>query len=129
MTAGDAQQVGQSGSDLIQAGRGRSGAPAVGQMIAEEGANRRLGHTVDGDLLGGEPGTEVLDGLDVLLDGARGMAAFVEVSDEGFDPDTEVVGPQAGADARSAEEVVQHGMPSFRVEGPSRSIADYADQL
>ena len=71
-TAGDAQQVCQGGSDLIQAGRGRGGALAAGQMIVEEGVDRRPGHVLEGDVLGGEPDAEVLDGLDVLLDGARG---------------------------------------------------------
>src|SRR3954466_3566447 len=113
MTAGDAQQVGQGGSDLIQASRGRGGAPTAGQVSLEEGVDRRSGHALDGDVLGGEPDAEVLDDLDVLLDGALGMAALVEVSDVGFDPGTEGVGPHAGTDAGSAEEVVQHGCPPF----------------
>ena len=119
MTVWDSQQVGQSGSDLMQAGRGRSVAPTAGKMIMEKGANRRLRHTLDGDPLGSEPGAEVLDGLDVLMDGTWGMAAFFKVCDERFNPSTEGVGPQAGENARSAEKVVQHGLPSFRVKGPS----------
>jgi hypothetical protein len=111
--------VGQSGSDLIQAGRGRRVAPTLGKMIMEKGANRRLRHTLDGDSLGSEPGAKVLDGLDVLMDGACGMTALFKVHDEGFDPRTKVIGPQSGADARSAENVIQHELPSFRVEGPS----------
>ena len=84
--AGDVRQVGQGRPDLIQAGRGRSGALAVGQMIVQEGIDRRSGHGLDGDVLGGEPGPEVFDGLDVLLDDARRMAPRVEVSDVEFDP-------------------------------------------
>src|SRR3954449_8515629 len=98
MTAGDAQQVGQGGSDLIQASRGRGGAPTAGQVILKEGVDRRPGHALDGDVLGGEPGAEVLDGLDVLMDGAPGMTALVEVGDIGFDPGTEGVGPHTVTD-------------------------------
>jgi hypothetical protein len=119
MTVWDSQQMAQSGSDLMQAGRGRSVAPTTGKMIVQKGANRRLCHILDGDPLGSEPGAEVLDGLDVLMDGALGMATFFKVSGQRFNPSTEGVGPQAGDNARSSEKVVQHGMPSFWVKGPS----------
>jgi hypothetical protein len=88
-------------------------------MIVEKGANRRLCHTLDGDPLGAEPRAEVLDGSDVLMDGALGMATFFKVSGERFNPSTEGVRPQTGDNAWSSEKVVQHGMPSFRVKGPS----------
>jgi hypothetical protein len=82
-------------------------------MIEQEGIDRRPGHGLDGDVLGGEPDSEVFDSLDVLLDGPRGMAPCVEIIDVEFDPRTEDVGPDSLADARSAEELVQHGCPPF----------------
>src|SRR5262249_1447064 len=62
---------------------------------------------------GAEPGPEMLDGLGVLLDDARGVAPSVEVGDVEFDPVAEEVGPDTVTDARSAEELVQHGSPPF----------------
>jgi hypothetical protein len=82
-------------------------------MIVKKAVDRRPGHRLNGDLLGVEPDSEVLDGLNVLLNGAQRMAAFVEIIDVGFDPGTEGVGPQACANARAAEELVQHGCPPF----------------
>jgi len=82
-------------------------------MIVEEGVDRRPGHSLNGDVLGGEPDAEVLDGLNVLLNGAWGMATLVKIRDVGFDPVTEEIGPQAGTDTESAEVVVQHGCPPF----------------
>ena len=99
------RQVGQGRPDLIQAGGGRGGTPAVREMIVQEGIDRRPGHGLDGDVLVAEPGPEVFDGLGVLLDDARGMAPRVEVSDVEFDPVAEEVSPDSVTDARSAEEL------------------------
>jgi hypothetical protein len=77
-------------------------------MILEEGVDRRPGHVFDGNLLGGEPDTEVLNPLNVLLNGTRGMASIVEIIDVGFDPGTKKIGPQACANPRATKMVVQH---------------------
>jgi hypothetical protein len=58
-------------------------------MLVKKAVDRRPGHLLNGDVLRVEPDCEVLDGLNVLLNGAPRMAAFVEIIDVGFDPGTE----------------------------------------
>ena len=100
----------------------------VGQMIVKEGVDRRPGHALDGGVLGGEPDSEVLNPLNVLLNGARGMAALVEVIDVGLDPGTR----RFALKRHAREGGGSNGpawIPSFRVKGPSRRITNYAEQI
>jgi hypothetical protein len=82
-------------------------------MIVQKGIDRCPCHVLDCDVLGGQPDPEVFDGLNVLLDDARRMTPYGEVCDVEFDPSTEDVGPDSVTDARSSEELVQHGCPPF----------------
>jgi hypothetical protein len=111
--SGEAQQVTESGADLAEVGRGRSGATAGGQMIVEERADGRPSHVLGCGAPGAEPGAEVLDGQNTFPDGPTWVAARVEVSDVGRDPISEEVGPDALEDARSKEESVENRCPPF----------------
>src|SRR5208283_1863541 len=68
---GKAQQVVQSGADVPRVGRRRGGATADGQMVVEERADGRPSQILGGEVFRCEPGAEVLDGSDTLLDGVR----------------------------------------------------------
>jgi hypothetical protein len=89
-------------------------APQQTALVLGRGAEMELPHKVQLRFdVPPEPDTEVLNPLNVLLNGARGMASMVEVIDVGFDPRTEEIGPRSYANARAAEVLVEHECPPF----------------
>src|SRR4051794_19753163 len=95
---GESQQVVEGGTDVPRGGRRRGGATAGRQMVEEERAEGCPGEVLGGQVFRGEPGAEVLDGSDILLDDGRGMTTGIEVSDVVREPVPQEIGPDAVAD-------------------------------
>jgi hypothetical protein len=72
-----------------------------------------------------EPATEVLDGLDILLDRDAAIAAALEVVDVAADNRRQGAALQSSLDMQPFEEILDHRrLPSARVR--ARSHEDYA---
>jgi hypothetical protein len=80
----------------MSGGVGRSPASTVGEVVSQKDVECRGSQSPGVETVGREPGAEVLDGLDVKLDGAQGMPTLVEILNVGIDRGAEPIGLDAG---------------------------------